>query len=97
MSHQQEQLYIWLDGEPGVTDPDALIDDEPGEPDLVLIASAVASGALGRILPATLHFAERPDPAPGKARAVDVARLLRDNRIRHRRRYEVLLDAIDQS
>ncbi|MFW6074522.1 MAG: hypothetical protein ACOC9Y_02940 [Chloroflexota bacterium] len=90
-----QKIYVWLHGEPGVTEPDVLIDDVPGERDLSLVAEAIARGELGRYLPATLTFADRPDPAPSRARAVDVAKLLRDHRIRHRRRYEVIFDAMD--
>jgi hypothetical protein len=69
----------------------------PGERDLDLIASAVVAGSLGRILPVRLHYAERLDPAPGQWRSIDTARFLRDYSIRHRRRYEVLLDAIEDA
>lgn len=92
MTGSSDQLYIWLDGEPGASQPDAVIDDIPGEPDLDQIARAIAEGRLGRYLPVSLQFSDRRDPAPKRIRSVDVARLLRDHSIRHRRRYEVLLE-----
>lgn len=95
MSDRRDLLHLWLTGEPGISESDVQIEDTPGESDLVLVASAIARGELGRILPATLYVAESADPAPGKVRSIDVARLLRENRIRHRRRYEVLLDDIE--
>ena len=91
----EQKIFIWLQGEPGVSEPDLMIDDIPGERDLSLVVAAIARGELGRYLPATLVFADRKDPSPSKARSVDVAKLLRDHRIRHRRRYEVIFDAMD--
>lgn len=90
---EMPQLYIWLDGEPGISEPDATIDDVPGEVDLQLIADAVAAGKLGSILPVTLQVATQPDPAASRVRSIDVARLLRTYKIRHRRRYEVFSEA----
>lgn len=87
-----ERLYIWLEGEAGVGEPDASIEDVPGESDLRLIADAIARGELGRYFPVRLQFATRPDPEASNTRSVDVARLLRDHNIRHRRRYEVITD-----
>jgi hypothetical protein len=83
------RLYIWLDGEPGVTPPDADIPDEPGVNDLDQLADAIRAGALGRYLPVTIKFAEHAEPHANRARAVDTAKLLRDRHIRHRRRYEL--------
>jgi hypothetical protein len=88
-------LHIWLEGEPGVTAADYTIPDLTGERDLDLIASAVVAGLFGRILPVRLHYADRPSPNPGQWRSIDTARFLRDYSIRHRRRYEVLLDAFE--
>lgn len=85
------RIHIWLDGEPGVTAPTLDIADEPGVNDLDQLAVAIERGALGRYLPVTLRFATHPDPQARAVRAVDVARLLRERNIRHRRRYEVFL------
>lgn len=89
----QDKLFIWLDGEPGISDPDFAIDDVPGESDLQLLVQAISAGELGTILPVTLQMAQQPDPHVRKVRSIDVARLLRAHNIRHRRRYEVLLDS----
>lgn len=83
------RLYIWLDGDPGITPPDVTIPDEPGVNDNDQIAAAVVRGDLGRYLPVTLHFADHPTPTPKRIRAIDTARLLRERHIRHRRRYEI--------
>ena len=83
------QLYIWLDGDPEITDADVVIPDEPGVNDLDQIVEAIWRGDLGRYLPVTLRFAEHPRPQ--RVRSLDTAKLLRDHNIRHRRRYEVIL------
>lgn len=94
-NRQPEQcLHIWLDGEPGATTPDVAIPDVPGVSDLDQLADAIRAGALGRYLPVALKFADIPDPGPKRVRSVDVAKLLRDHHIRHRRRYEVILEAM---
>jgi hypothetical protein len=85
-----DRLYIWLDGDPGVTPADMTIPDEPGINDNDQIAEAIARGDLGRYLPVTLRFADHPTPTPKRVRSLDVARLLRDRHIRHRRRYEIM-------
>jgi hypothetical protein len=87
---QPAHLYIWLDGDPAATSADVIIDDVAGVSDLDLVAEAAISGALGRYLPVTLKFADHPTPHPGRVRSLDVAKLLRDRHIRHRRRYEIL-------
>jgi hypothetical protein len=92
MTSEAARLYIWTDGDPSATPPNAAIPDEPGVNDLDQIADAVRDGTLGRYLPVTLKFAEHAEPHPNKVRAVDVAKLLRDRHIRHRRRYEVFVD-----
>lgn len=89
---EQDKLYIWLDGEPGISEPDFAIDDIPGESDLGLLVSAIMEGNLGTILPVTLQMAQQPDPHARKVRSIDVVRLLRAHNIRHRRRYEILLE-----
>ena len=86
-------IYVWLEHDPAVADADAMIPDVPGVNDLDQVADAIRSGGLGRYLPVTLHFADHPRPGPKRVRAVDVARLLRDRNIRHRRRYEVIFGA----
>ncbi|CAN5694357.1 hypothetical protein BH23CHL2_BH23CHL2_01790 [soil metagenome] len=94
MNAGDDRLYIWLDGDPDVTPASAEIPDVPGERDLDLIAKAVAGGKLGGILPVRISYADRPDPHSGQWKSIDTARFLRDYSIRHRRRYEVLLDTI---
>jgi hypothetical protein len=84
-------LYLWLSGDPQVVPFDLTIPDVPGVSDLELIASAMRDGRLGTILPPRISFAPRPDPGSSIVRAVDVGRMLRDYRIRHRRRYEIML------
>jgi hypothetical protein len=86
-----QRLYIWLDGDPESSPADVTIPDEPGISDLEQIAQAVARGDLGRYLPVQLRFADHPTPTPKRIRSLDTARLLRDRRIRHRRRYEVFV------
>lgn len=85
------RLYIWLDGEAGVTPPTFSIADEPGVNDLEQLAWAIERGELGRYLPVAIRFATNPQPNERAVRSVDVARLLRERNIRHRRRYEVML------
>lgn len=87
-------LYIWLDGEPDVSPPNAAIPDVPGERDLDLLAAAVIEGKLGAILPVRISYAEQEEPRSGGWKSIDTARFLRDYSIRHRRRYEVLLDSM---
>lgn len=91
------RIYVWLEHDPAVADADTTIPDVPGVNDLDQIADAIRGGRLGRYLPVTLHFADHPHPSPRRVRAVDVARLLRDRNIRHRRRYEVMIGAGDES
>jgi hypothetical protein len=90
MATPKARIHIWLDGEPGLTPPTLDIADEPGVNDLDQLAVAISRGELGRYLPVTLRFATNPVPQDRAVRAVDVARLLRERNIRHRRRYEVL-------
>ncbi len=89
-------IYVWMEGEPGVSPADVALPDVPGERDLDLLASAVMVGTLGRILPVRLRYSDRPDPEPAQVRSIDTPRFLRDYSIRHRRRYEVMLDAIER-
>ena len=86
-------LYIWLGGEPDSATADAALADIPGERDLDLIARAVREGLFGAILPVRISYAGRTDPRAGQWKSIDTARFLRDYGIRHRRRYEVLLDS----
>ena len=95
MNTATPRLYIWTDGEPSATPADADIPDEPGINDLDQLADAIRAGRLGRYLPVTLKFAEHADPHPNKVRAIDVAKLLRERHIRHRRRYEVFVETFD--
>jgi hypothetical protein len=85
-----ELLYIWFDGEPGVSEADFTIPDQPGQADLDQLAQAIRDGRLGRYLPASFRYANHPAPGPSRVKSVDTARLLREQQIRHRRRYEVL-------
>jgi len=84
-------LYVWLDDDPQSGAPQVIIEDVPGVSDLDLIADAIVTGRLGRYLPVTLAFADHQTPVARRVRSVDVAKLLRDRHIRHRRRYEVIL------
>lgn len=90
-------IYVWLEHDPAVAEADTTITDVPGVNDLDQIADAIRDGRLGRYLPVTLHFADQPRPSARRVRAVDVARLLRDRHIRHRRRYEVMFGAMDDA
>lgn len=90
-SSATETLYIWLEGDPMGTEPDVTILDTPGVNDLDQIADAIRDGLLGRYLPVTIAFSSNPQPtSPRTIRSLDVAKLLRDRHIRHRRRYEVI-------
>lgn len=95
MAGDSNLLYIWLEGEPGVTPASMTIEDVPGESDLDLLARAIADGMLGRYLPVGLKFADHPDPSQKRVRSVDIARLLRTHNVRHRRRYEILSEDTD--
>ena len=86
-----ETLYIWLEGDPMGGKPDVSIPDTPGVNDLDQIADAMRNGRLGRYLPVTIAFSSNPQPSSARTiRSLDVAKLLRDRHIRHRRRYEVI-------
>jgi len=95
MAENGTQIYIWLEGEPGVSPPSVSIPDEPGVNDLDQLGWAIARGDLGRYLPVTIKFATHPEPNARALRSVDVARLLRERNIRHRRRYEVFFPTVD--
>lgn len=92
MSESAGVLYIWLGKDPISTEPDAEIEDVPGESDLALLAAAIADGRLGRHLPLRIAFSSHSTPHPPSIRSVDVARMLREYRIPHQRCYELLLD-----
>lgn len=96
-SDAEAVIYVWLEHDPAAAEADTTIPDVPGVNDLDQIADAIRDGCLGRYLPVTLHFADHPRPSAKRVRAVDVARLLRDRHIRHRRRYEVMFGAIDDA
>ena len=85
-------LYIWLGSDPISHEPDAHIEDLPGVSDLVLLATAIASGRLGRFLPTRIATSPHQTPDPSGFRSVDVARLLREYHIPHQRCYELLLE-----
>jgi len=87
-------LYIWLHGDPRVSEPDTEIEDLPGVSDLELLAQAIAAGRLGRFVPSRVATSPHRSPGPTGFRSVDVSRLMRDYQIPHRRCYEVLLDQI---
>ncbi len=89
-------LYIWTQGDPRVSDPDAEIEDVPGVSDLELLAMAIAQGRLGRFLPSRVATSPHRSPGPTGFRSVDVSRLMRDHQIPHRRCYEVLLEQVSQ-
>lgn len=92
MSEPGEVLYIWLGKDPISTEPDAEIDDVPGESDLALLAAAIADGRLGPHLPLRIAFSSHRTPHQPSIRSVDVARMLREYRIPHQRCYELLLN-----
>lgn len=85
-------LYIWLDTDPLAGPADASIPDTPGVADLELVVQAILAGHLGRFLPAKLAMSQHERPNPGGYRSVDVGRLLRDRRIPHRQRFELLIE-----
>src|SRR6185437_14007814 len=85
-------LYIWLGSDPVSSEPDAQIEDLPGVSDLVLLATAIAEGRLGRFLPTRIATSPHQTPNPSNFRSVDIARLLREYRIPHQRCYELLLE-----
>ena len=82
-------LYVWLDAEPGVAEPDTVIEDVPGVPDLELVLTAIVEGRLGTLLPAQIAVSPHAHPISG-VRRIDVGRLLRERGIPHRQRFEVL-------
>ncbi|GBD18916.1 hypothetical protein HRbin27_01416 [bacterium HR27] len=89
----QRRLYIWLDRDPFSGPPDLWIEDIPGRADLDLLAEAIRSGRLGRYLPIRLAISPHESPKlPSGYRSVNVANLLRQYRIPHRTRLEVLVD-----
>ena len=85
-------LYVWLGSDPVSSEPDIQIEDLPGVSDLVLLATAIASGRLGRFLPTRVATSPHLTPGPSNFRSVDVARLLREYHIPHQRCYELLLE-----
>lgn len=90
-------IYIWLDGDPESSPADVSIPDRHGVSDLDQIADAVRAGQLGRFLPVRLRFSDHPQPSMRRVRSLDTAKLLRDYQIRHRRRYEVMGGAGDDT
>ncbi len=90
-------LYIWLHGDPRVSEPDLQIEDIPGISDLELLATAIVQGRLGRFLPNRVATSPHLSPGPTGYRSVDVSRLMRDHQIPHRRCYEVLLEQRQQA
>lgn len=89
-------LYIWLQGDPRVSEPDAQIEDVPEVSDLELLAMAIATGRLGRFVPSRVATSPHRSPGPTGFRSVDVSRLMRDHQIPHRRCYEVLLEQVQR-
>ncbi|HET7035500.1 MAG TPA: hypothetical protein VFI42_07460 [Thermomicrobiaceae bacterium] len=83
-------LYIWLGTDPLGAPPDTEIEDIPGVSDLQLLGEALAAGHFGTIIPAKIALSTHREPNPSGYRSVDVARLLRDLQIPHRRCYELL-------
>jgi hypothetical protein len=85
------RLYIWLDRDPSSGPPDLWIEDVPGRRDLDLLAEAIRSGQLGRYLPTRLAISPHARPQHSTAvRSVNVRNLLRQYRIPHRTRLEIL-------
>ncbi len=83
-------LYVWLGRDPLAAPPDTAIEDVPGVSDLELLTEAIVAGRLGRYLPARIAISPHERPGPTGYRSVDVARLLRDSQIPHRKMYEIL-------
>lgn len=90
MTDESAKLYIWLDGEPGVSPPTVSIDDIPGISDRDLVAQAIEAGTIGRFLPVRIRIATHPNPSASQIQSIDTARLLQAHAIRHRRRYEIM-------
>lgn len=84
-----ENLYIWLDADPLVQPPDFVIEDVPGVSDLQLLARAIAEGRLGQLLPPKITVSTHERPNFNGYRSIDVARLLQEYQIAHRRRFEI--------
>ncbi|HET9015385.1 MAG TPA: hypothetical protein VFN57_07300 [Thermomicrobiaceae bacterium] len=82
-------LYVWLDAEPGVAEPDIVIEDTPGVPDIDLVLTAIVEGRLGVLLPSRIAVSPHAHPISG-VRRIDVGRLLRERGIAHRQRFELL-------
>lgn len=84
------RIYVWLEGDPAAHEPDAWIPDIPGVNDIDQLVDAIVRGDLGRFLPADLRYATHARPSDLRSiKTLDTVRLLRDNNIRHRRRYEI--------
>ena len=85
-------LYLWFDREPGVFEPDLVIEDTPGTADIDLLTAAIMDGKLGDILPSRIHMSNHQQPRGKRSvRTVDVGRLLRDIGVQHRRCYQITL------
>jgi hypothetical protein len=95
MAAEYPPLYVWLGTGPLAAPPDTAIDDVPGVSDLQLLGEALLAGRFGKFLPARIAVSAHREPGPTGYRAVDVARLLRDFKIPHRRCYELLLPAAE--
>lgn len=91
MSDPTSPLYVWLGTDPLGAPPDVEIEDVPGVSDLQLLGEALATGRFGTVVPAKIALSPHRAPNPTGVRSVDVARLLRDFKIPHRRCYELLL------
>lgn len=83
-------LYVWLDADPQVDEPDTAIEDVPGVPDLDLVLTAILEGRLGRYLPGRIAISPHRRPTGTAFRRIDVGRLLREHGIPHRQRFELL-------
>ncbi|HUZ02225.1 MAG TPA: hypothetical protein VMU89_17905 [Thermomicrobiaceae bacterium] len=82
-------LYVWLDAEPGISEPDTLIEDTPGVPDIDLVLTAIVEGRFGPLLPSRIAVSPHAHPITG-VRRIDVGRLLRERGIPHHQRFELL-------
>ena len=90
MSPEARPLFIWLGTDPQAAPPDTEIEDLPGVSDLQLLGEALATGRFGTIIPAKIALSPHRSPNATGFRSVDVARLLRDFQIPHRRCYQLL-------
>jgi hypothetical protein len=89
-------LFVWLGTEPLAAPPDTEIEDVPGVSDLQLLGEALLAGRFGLVVPAKMAVSAHREPGSSGYKSVDVARLLRDFKIPHRRCYELVLSQAEE-